>query len=166
MRRFALVAIVVGAMIAFVLPTPPASAQYNPRQPSCIADPIEIQANVSTPGTLQCINCVANSPATAYIVVDGEQVQIGTGQVKDDEDGPVTIPVVYPALPPGDYLVLVDCGLQLSNVLTVVGTEGESTGTLPVTGSNSSWLVQVALVLITVGGLLALAARKRRHAYD
>jgi hypothetical protein len=27
-------------------------------------------------------------------------------------------------------------------------------------------LLQVALTLIVIGGLLALAARKRRHAYD
>jgi LPXTG-motif cell wall-anchored protein len=155
-------------MVAFLLPTPPASAQYNPGQPGCIADPTEIQANVSTPGTLQCINCAPGAIATAYVVVDGEQVQIGSATVSDDKDGPVTIPVVYPALPPGEYLTLVDCGLptQLSNVITVVGTAGQSTGTLPVTGANSSWLVQIALVLITAGGLLALAARKRRHAYD
>ncbi len=51
-------------------------------------------------------------------------------------------------------------------MLTVIGTGGQSAGPLPVTGSNSSLLVQIALMLIVVGGLLALAARKRRHAYD
>ncbi len=165
-RRFAVLAVVLGVFVAFAMPTPPASAQYIPGQPGCIADPTEIQANVSTPGTLHCINCVPGVQANAFIIVDGQKVAIGSATVSNDTDGPVDIPVVYPALPGGDYLILVDCGIELSNVLTVIGTGGQSAGPLPVTGSNSSLLVQIALMLIVVGGLLALAARKRRHAYD
>ena len=156
----------LGVTFAFVLPTAPASAQYIPGQPGCIANPDTIQLNTATTGVLNCINCVPGASASAFVVVDGEKVLIGSATVSNDPDGPVDIPVVYPALPPGDYLLLVDCGIELSNVLTVVGTEGEVTGSLPVTGSNSSLLVQIALTLIVVGGLLALAARKRRHAYD
>jgi LPXTG-motif cell wall-anchored protein len=165
-RRFAVLVVALGVTFAFVLPTVPASAQYIPGQPGCIAEPSEIQANVSTSGTLQCVNCLPGVQAEAFIVVDGENVSIGSATVSNDKDGPVSIPVVYPALPAGDYLILVNCGIQLSNVLTVVGTQGEVTGALPVTGSNSSLLVQIALMLIVIGGLLALAARKRRHAYD
>jgi len=160
------VAVALGVTFAFVLPTAPASAQYVPGQPGCIADPTEIQANVSTPGTLNCVNCVAGAQADAFVVVDGQKIPIGSATVSTDKDGPVSIPVIYPALPPGDYLILVDCGIELSNVLTVTGTGGQSTGALPVTGSNSALLIQIALMLIAVGGLLALAARKRRHAYD
>jgi LPXTG-motif cell wall-anchored protein len=160
---------VLGVFVAFAMPTPPASAQYIPGQPGCIADPTEIQANISTPGTLHCVNCVPGVQANAFIIVDGQKVGIGSATVSKDTDGPVDIPVVYPALPGGDYLILVDCGIELSNVLTVIGTAGQAAGpvgSLPVTGSNSGWLVQIALTLIIVGGLLALAARKRRHAYD
>jgi LPXTG-motif cell wall-anchored protein len=166
-RRFAVLVVALGVIFGLVLPAAPASAQYIPNQPGCIADPTEIQANVSTPGTLQCIGCPPEVQANAFIIVDGQEVAIGSGQVSDDEDGPVTISVTYPALPAGDYTILVRCGpVLLSNVLTVIGTGGQSAGPLPVTGSNSSMLVQIALLLITIGGLLAVAARKRRHAYD
>lgn len=166
-RRFAVLAVALGVIFGLVLPAAPASAQYVPGQPGCIADPSEIQANVSTTGTLHCIGCPPGVQANAFVVVDGEEVAIGSAQVSSDDDGPVDIPVVYPALPGGDYTVLVRCGqVLLSNVLTVIGTGGQSAGPLPVTGSNSSLLVQIALMLIVVGGLLAVAARKRRHAYD
>ena len=166
-RRFAVLAVALGVIFGLVLPAAPASAQYVPGQPGCIADPSEVQANAATPGTLHCIGCPPNVQANAFVVVDGQEVAIGSGQVSADKDGPVDIPVVYPALPAGDYTILVRCGpVLLSNVLTVIGTAGQSAGRLPITGSNSSLLVQIALLLIVLGGLLALAARKRRHAYD
>ena len=55
-----------------------------------------------------------------------------------------------------------DCRRHLGRV----GTGGQISGQLPVTGSDSSLLLQIALILIVIGGLLALAARKRRHAYE
>jgi LPXTG-motif cell wall-anchored protein len=166
-RRFAVLAVALGVLFGVVAPFTPASAQYVPNQPGCISDPTEIPANVATSGTLKCIGCPPNVRADAFIIVDGQEIPIGSGQVKDDKDGPVTIVVNYPALPAGDYTTLVRCGpVLLSNVLTVIGTAGQAAGSLPVTGSNSSLLVQIALILITIGGLLAVAARKRRHAYD
>src|SRR4051812_39841580 len=71
--------------VAFVLPTAPASAQYVPGQPGCIADPTEIQANVSTPGTLNCVNCVAGAQADAFVVVDGQKIPIGSATVSTDK---------------------------------------------------------------------------------
>jgi LPXTG-motif cell wall-anchored protein len=166
-RRFAVLAVVLGVIFGFVLPAAPASAQYIPGQPGCVADPDQIIADTVTQGVLNCIGCPPNSRADAFIVVDGEEVAIGSAQVSSDEDGPVTIPVVYPALPDGEYTTLVRCGqVLLSNVLTVIGTGGQVSGPLPVTGSDSSLLIQIALALIVIGGLLALAARKRRHAYE
>jgi LPXTG-motif cell wall-anchored protein len=152
----------------FVVPTAPASAQYIPGQPGCIADPTQIDANTATSGTITCIGCPPGTTAGAYVVVDGEEVQIGSAQVGDDEDGGVTISVSYPSLPPGDYTTLVRCGdVVLSNVLTVVGLGGQQVGRgpLPVTGSDSRLLLQIAITLVVIGGLLAIAARKRRHAY-
>jgi LPXTG-motif cell wall-anchored protein len=165
-RRFAVLAVALGVIFGFVLPAAPASAQYIPGQPGCVIDPDQIIADTETPGTIQCINCVPEAQANAYAIVDGEEVLIGSATVADDEDGPVTIQVIYPALPEGDYLIVVRCGIELSNVLTVIGTGGQVSGPLPVTGSDSSLLVQIALILIVIGGLLALAARKRRHAYE
>jgi hypothetical protein len=161
---------VIGVVVGFATPV---TAQYVPGEPGCIPDPATIQEDTETSGVLDCIGCPPSTPgnpviANAVIVVDGVEIPIGSAQVDDDDDGTVTIPVVYPALPDGDYLILVRCGdALLSNVLTVVGTGGQIiSGPLPVTGSDSGWLVRIALILITIGGLLALMARKRRHAYD
>lgn len=166
-RRFAVLATAVCVIAVFAVHASPAAAQYNPGQPGCIASPATINANEATAGTLECINCPPGVEANAFVVVNGDEVPIGSALVSDDPDGPVTIPVVYPALPDGEYILLVRCGpALLSNVLTVIGTGGQVVGQLPVTGSDSSLLIQIALVLITVGGLLALTARKRRHAYD
>jgi LPXTG-motif cell wall-anchored protein len=159
--------VALGVIFGFVLPAAPASAQYVPNQPGCIQTPESINENEATPGTLQCIGCPPNVQADAFVLVDGVEVPIGSGQVENDEDGPVTINVTFPALPEGEYTVLVRCGeVLLSNVLTVIGTGGQISGPLPVTGSDSSLLLQIAIVLIVIGGLLALAARKRRHAYE
>lgn len=166
-RRFAILAVALCAIAGFSLFADPASAQYVPGQPGCIPDPAQIDANSQTSGVLNCIGCPPNVQANAYILVDGEEVLIGSAQVADDPDGPVTIPVTYPPLDQGDYTVLVRCGsVLLSNVITVVGTAAQVVGQLPRTGSDSSLLLQIALMLIIIGGLLALASRKRRHAYD
>jgi LPXTG-motif cell wall-anchored protein len=161
-------AISLVAGLAVLAPTP-ASAQYVPGQPGCIAIPSTIDENTVTNAVLQCIGCPPETQANAFVIVDGEEVPIGSATVSEDPDGPVNIPVVFPALPDGDYTILVRCGpVLLSNVLTVVGTGGQqiARGQLPVTGSDSSLLIQIALTLIVIGGLLALTARKRRHAYD
>jgi hypothetical protein len=158
--------VLIGVIVVFAAP---AKAQYVPGVPGCIPDPPTINEDTETSGVLECIGCPPNTLAEAVIVVNGNEVPIGSAQVSDDEDGGVVIPVVYPALPSGDYLVLVRCGdALLSNVLTVADTGGQviRQGPLPITGSDSGWLVRIALLLITIGGLLALMARKRRHAYD
>lgn len=168
-RRIAIVGMAASLLVAFslVASISPASAQYIPGQPGCIAIPTEIDENVSTTGELQCIGCPPSVPAEAFVLVDGDEVLIGSATVSDDPDGSVTIPVTYPALPSGDYTVLVRCGeVLLSNVLTVVDTGSDVVARLPVTGSDSSLLLQIALTLVVIGGLLALATRKRRHAYD
>ena len=167
-RRFAVLAMAISLVAGFAVLASPASAQYVPGQPGCIAEPQTIDADTATNAVLECIGCPPNVEANAFVLVDGEEVPIGSATVSDDPDGGVNIPVVFPALPEGDYTILVRCGpVLLSNVLTVIGTGGQVvTGQLPVTGSDYSLLIQIALMLIVIGGLLALTARKRRHAYD
>jgi LPXTG-motif cell wall-anchored protein len=66
--------------------------------------------------------------------------------------------------PPGDCDPLVSTNLMVdaANVgTTIPATSG--TGTLPRTGTNSAELLQLALVLIAVGGIITLATRKRRQ---
>jgi len=167
-RRFAVLAVAVSLIAGFSLLASPASAQYIPGQPGCIPEPAQIDANTGTTGVLDCIGCPPDVRADAYVLVDGEEVLIGSAQTDDDDDGGVSIPVTYPPLPAGEYTILVRCGpVLLSNVLTVVGSGADViSGPLPVTGSDSSLLIQIALMLIIIGGLLALATRKRRAAYD
>lgn len=167
-RRFAVLAVAIGVIAGVAVFASPASAQYIPGQPGCIPEPAQIDENVSTPGVVDCIGCPPNVQANAYVLVDGDEVLIGSAQTSTDDDGGVTIPVTYPALEAGDYTLLVRCGpVLLSNVLTVVGQGSDliARGPLPVTGSDSKLLVQIALILVVVGGLLALSSRKRKHAY-
>ena len=48
-------------------------------------------------------------------------------------------------------------------VASTTAATGSGTGTLPRTGTNSAELLQLALVLIAVGGIITLATRKRRQ---
>lgn len=165
-RRSAVLAVAIGMIAGLGLFASPASAQYNPSA-GCIPSPSTIDANTATPGSIDCVGCPPSSQANAFVIVDGAEVLIGSATVADDPDGSVSIPVVFPALPDGEFNLLVRCGVAVfGNVLTVVGTGGQQIGRLPVTGSDSSLLLQIALVLIVVGALFAQAARKRRHAYD
>jgi LPXTG-motif cell wall-anchored protein len=50
--------------------------------------------------------------------------------------------------------------MVLATTVTPPATSSTS-GTLPRTGTNSGELLQIALLLIAVGGLITLAARKR-----
>ncbi len=61
--------------------------------------------------------------------------------------------------PPGQCDPFVSTNLMVSaSVATTTATGG---GTLPRTGTNSALLFQIALILIALGGLVTLAARKR-----
>jgi LPXTG-motif cell wall-anchored protein len=62
--------------------------------------------------------------------------------------------------PPGQCTPFVSTNLQVSaeQVSTTVATSG---GSLPRTGTNTALLFQIALILIAIGGLVTLAARKR-----
>ena len=63
-------------------------------------------------------------------------------------------------VPPGQCDPIVSSNIMVlaSTTATTVSTGG---GTLPRTGTNSALLFQIALILIALGGLVTLAARKR-----
>jgi LPXTG-motif cell wall-anchored protein len=74
-----------------------------------------------------------------------------------------TVPGMYVisahGAPPGQCDPFVSTNLMVSAaVATTTATGG---GTLPHTGTNSALLFQIALLLIALGGLVTLAARKR-----
>jgi LPXTG-motif cell wall-anchored protein len=79
---------------------------------------------------------------------------------------------VNPATTPGMYTITAtgpatsDCSPLISTHLMVdaaaVATPTTAiSGSLPRTGTNSAWLFQIALLLIALGGLVTLGARKR-----
>jgi hypothetical protein len=184
-----LLGLLVGATALFAIAAP-ASAQYPPPV-GFIIDPSTIPAFTSTTVYIEGLGCPRASTASIFIVVDGEEVFLGSTPVDDDAEGGFRANVTIPPLPPGEYVVLVRCGnLVLSSILTVVGdspttvtpptssiptssTSAQSTpaqstpaaGPLPRTGSDPWALVRIALLLLAAGGLLALQARKRRQSY-
>src|SRR5690606_29400000 len=82
-RRFAILAVALCAIAGSSLFADPASAQYVPGQPGCIPEPAQIDANTQTSGVLECIGCPPNVQANAFVLVDGEEVFIGSAQVSD-----------------------------------------------------------------------------------
>ena len=69
--------------------------------------------------------------------------------------------VTATGVPPGQCDPSVSTNLNVSARQTSTTTVATGGGTLPRTGTDSGLLLQVALVLIALGGLVTLAARKR-----
>jgi hypothetical protein len=63
--------------------------------------------------------------------------------------------------PPGQCAPFVSTNLMVSAQVVTTTTVASGGGTLPRTGTNSGLLFQIALILIAIGGLVTLAARKR-----
>jgi LPXTG-motif cell wall-anchored protein len=159
-------AVVLGALAGLLLATAaPASAQYNPSggfiiEPSTIPD---TGAEVFIEG----IGCPAASTANISILVDGQEIFLGSTPVDNDVDGGFRTFVNVPPIPAGEYTVFVRCGnVVFSNVLTVVATTQPTSAPLPRTGTDPTNFIRIAFALIAAGGLLVLAARRRRHAYS
>jgi len=156
--------IVVLALALVMATSATAFAQYVPGQPGFEIDPPTVP---STGGqvTITGVGCPPGSEVQAFIIVDGQEVFIGGGFVDDDPDGPFEFLADIPALPPGEYTIIVKCGtLTMSNILTVTGTTPTSRQVtpLPRTGSDTMGFVRIGLGLVAVGGLLLLANKRRR----
>jgi LPXTG-motif cell wall-anchored protein len=102
------------------------------------------------------------------------------GTVTADATGTATLVFTLPAntapgmhvitatgVPPGQCDPSVSTNLMVSaSTQTTPPTTATSSGTLPRTGTDSALLMQIAVLLIAVGGLVTLTARKRmRHAH-
>ncbi len=93
------------------------------------------------------------------------------GTVTADANGTATLAFTLPKIGNGTYVIsangnpLGNCQVDPSTNLAVDAATATTaaTGTLPRTGTNTAELVQLALVLIAVGGLVTLATRKRRQ---
>jgi LPXTG-motif cell wall-anchored protein len=155
-----LITLVVGL---FAFTATPAQAQYD-GPCGLILNPPEIAADTATSIEVSGVCCPAASIADIFVVVDGQEVFVGTAQVANDTDGGFNQVVTIPPLPAGEYSVVVHCGpVTLSAVLTVVGTTTVTTGALPRTGSDPWTFIRIAVLLVAIGGFLLLFTRKRRQ---
>ena len=113
-------------------------------------------------------------PAGAEVTFTLHSTPVVLGTVAADASGNATLVFTLPpGTTPGLHQITANgvplglCDPDVSANLMVDAASVTSTttgaGTLPRTGTNSAELVQVALVLIAVGGLITLATRKRRQ---
>lgn len=148
----------IGALMLVALLASPAAAQYgsftvNPgtTEPGGTAS---FSGNGCQPGETVTVTFLGSTVATVVANAEGEYT------------GSFPVPA---STAPGTYTVTATCGSVVhSDTLTVVSSggaitgTGTGTGTLPRTGSNVNVMGMVGAGLLTAGGLLLLATRKRR----
>jgi LPXTG-motif cell wall-anchored protein len=163
------VTLALGAVAA-----PAAHAQYVAGQPGFIIDPSEVP-DTGGQVTITGFGCPPDEVVDAYLLAPDGEILIGSGVSSDDPDGSFQFVATIPPTPAGEYPVLVRCGaVTLSNTLRITstavpaaapGAAQAATGTLPRTGGDAVPWLRIGFVLVAVGGLLALSARRRRRAY-
>ncbi len=110
--------------------------------------------------------------AVVTFTLDPDTHPVKLGTVTADSSGTaVLVFSLPPDTKPGVHIVTAtgvpagQCSPSVSTNVTVsalvVNTTVAQPGSLPRTGSDSAELVQLALILIAIGGLVTLAARKR-----
>jgi len=161
-------AVAMLAAVTFVVIAPSAGA--TPYPAGCT---IQISNVTAIPGE-QLTVTASGYPAGAVVtfVLHSTPVTLGTSLA--DSSGVASLVFNLPAgTVPGVHVITAsgapagDCDPLVSTRLVVdaatVGTATAATGsgTLPRTGTNSAELLQLALVLIALGGIITLATRKR-----
>jgi hyaluronoglucosaminidase len=135
--------------------------------------------SISTPTVVvgQQLSVTASGyPTGSVVTFTLHSTPVVLGSATADASGNATLVFTLPVgTTPGLHQItangvpLGECDPDVSTDLMVdaatVTTASVTTGTLPRTGTNSAELVQVALVLIAVGGLITLATRKRRQSH-
>jgi LPXTG-motif cell wall-anchored protein len=111
-------------------------------------------------------------PAGALVTFTLHSDPVVLGSATADGNGDATLTFTLPAdTTPGMHTITAvgvppgQCDPEVSSELMVlaqnVTNTTAATGSLPRTGTNSFELLQIALVLIAIGGLITLATRKR-----
>ncbi len=155
------------AAVSFVAVAPTASA--SPYFQGCTL-------GVSTPTVVvgdQLSVTATGYPAGSVVTFTLHSTPVVLGSAVADANGQATLVFTLPVgTTPGVHQItangvpLGECDPDVSTNLMVdaaVTATTAGSGTLPRTGTNSAELVQLALVLIAVGGLITLATRKRRQ---
>jgi large repetitive protein len=173
LARISVMMIVAAFVMATIVTVAPAAdAQSSPYFHTCT---VQLSAVAALPGS-QLTVTASGFPAGSVVTFTIYSTPIVLGTATANASGDATLVFTLPAglapgmhtitatgLPPGDCdpaipstQVMVD-----ASVVTTAPATTAASGTLPRTGTNSAELVQLALVLIVVGGLITLAARKR-----
>jgi hypothetical protein len=181
------ITVVVAILVALTLVTvaPSASAAVPPYPAGCTVQLSKVSAFPGDQLTVTASGYPVGSVVTFVLDRPGQgnpPPQSGNGAVTlgsatADANGVATLVFTLPiGTKPGQHVVTASgqpagtCDQLVSTVLMVdaatVATStppatSAGTGTLPRTGTNSAELIQLALVLIAVGGLITLATRKR-----
>ncbi len=139
---------ILGAM-ALIVFAPAAHAQY-PIVPGASVSDSTVSSGDSVTVTATC-----DVPAGTTVTFSLDGRPIGTGTT--DADG-VASAVVTISGSPGTHTITNSCNDAVISITIAGGTAGA----LPRTGSDNSLpLAKMAIVLITAGGLLIVAARSR-----
>ena len=149
------------------------------------------ESKVDYPGGCAIVLSQVTATAGAQLTVTGKGFPPGSsvtftldaapvlGTVTADSTGTATLVFTLPTnttpgmhvitatgIPPGQCDPSVSTNLMVSAVSATTPPTTTGGGTLPRTGTNSALLMQIAVLLIAVGGLITLTARKRmRHAH-
>ncbi len=165
-RTLALSALIL-AGIALLSFAAPANAQDGyPATGTITLDKTEVE-----PGGSVAVSCTGFAPGTPVeVYLHSDPILLGT--VNAGEDGTITFDAEIPAnTPTGPHTL--ECrgtgqdgnALSLSAQFTVVSatTATTTSGTLPRTGSDSTNLVRIGIVLIVAGAALAVVVRRRKR---
>ncbi|MCU1372662.1 MAG: cell wall anchor protein [Ilumatobacteraceae bacterium] len=163
----------IGATLLIALAAAPAAAQY----------PFNVSPGTVVAGgsvTVSGKGCSPNAPVTITMVEGAAQKAVGDvifeTTITSDENGEFTFTFTVPVgTPVGTYEVKAECndGVVFSAFIDVVdsttatttpgtGSTGSS-GPIVRTGSDLNGLGLAGAGLITVGGIILIATRSRRH---
>lgn len=169
--------VMLGAVLLVALAASPAYGQY----PTVVVNPGQVSAGGAV--TVTGNGCVPNAPIAVTVTSADGGSPVATANTTSDGNGEFSVSVTIPAgTAVGSYVVAAsNCSDTTS--LEVVGTSTTPTtspgnapggnapggtgsvgsGTLPRTGSNISQLGLIGVGLLTVGGLVLVATKRRRQ---
>jgi hypothetical protein len=156
---------VLFVLVGVVASAQPAHAQYTPVECAFIITP-----SSATAGETVTITGQGFPPNQTFtFAVNGIAFATGTS----DAAGTITATGTVPSsVGSGTFNITVDCGgilaTQSINVTAASsnGNTGSTSGSLASTGLDVMPFVKAALLLLGVGGLLLLTARRREHSHS
>ena len=167
--------VVIGALLLVMVAASPAAAQYDDFTitPGSVqpGGTVTVTGQGCSPGAEVTITLTEGDTSAAKAAGD----VIATTTVTADEDGRFNTTITVPAgTPPGVYSVDATCdgvlvGHAVIDVLdaTATPTTGAGAGAggpIVRTGSDLTGLGMIGAALLTIGGIVLIATRSRRHA--